>query len=81
MQTLQAVNSTPRHIIQHQQAMYCQLLRARAMAGGLGAIATNAQDAGEASPDQVNDIVELSALLTEHLSELAHVFAESPDHR
>lgn len=80
MQTLQAVQTraTPRHITPHQQAVYCQLRQASAMAGGLEAIATQAVDAGEASPAQLDYMADLCSHLTEHLSALTHTFAERP---
>lgn len=71
---------TPRPVTPHQQAMYCQLSRATAMAGGLEAIAAQALDAGEAIP-QLDYIASLAAHLTEHLSDLAAAFAELPDNR
>lgn len=85
MQTYHAVTphtrTTPRHITPHQQAVYGQLRQAVAMAGGLEAIASQALDAGDATPAQLDYIAELSSHLTEHLTTLTQVFAELPNHR
>lgn len=79
MQT-QAVQpcTTPRHITPRQQAVYCQLRHAAALAGGLEAMANQALEAGEATPAQLDHIAELSSHLTQHLSQLTHGFAELP---
>lgn len=83
MQTQQAIQTrtTPRHITPHQQAVYCQLRQAAAMAGGLEALAIQAMEAGEASTTQLDYIAELSSHLTERLSALTHTFAELPNPR
>lgn len=81
MQNHKAVHTsdTPRHITPHQQAVYCQLRRATAVAGGLEAIAAQALDAGETSPQQLDYIADLCGHLTEHLAALTQAFAELPN--
>lgn len=56
--------------------VYSRLRQMTAMSAGLGAIAHQALDDGEATPEQVEHFANLADHLTEQLNELSRQFME-----
>lgn len=62
--------------LNRRQLIYTRLRQTAAMSSGLEALATRAIDDGEATPEQLDHIAELSGHLTEQLSYLSRLFME-----
>ncbi len=59
-----------------RRLIYRQIRQAAAMAAGVEAIATQAIEANDATPDQLDHIADLAGHLTEHLNQLSGLFAD-----
>ncbi len=62
--------------LERRQLIYRQLRQAAAMASGLEAMAVRAIEAGEATPEQLDHIADLTGHLTQHLTQLSTLFAD-----
>ncbi len=62
--------------LDRRQLIFTRLRQTAAMSAGLEAMAVRAIDAGEATPDQLDQIADLAGHLTEQLSNLSALFVE-----